>query len=322
MPFKPMLASAIKDMTLKSLRLPCFASPKLDGIRVTYQNGVLLSRTLKPIPNVNLQKLFYDLTNGDREILEGLDGEFIAGDPTAKDAFRQTTSVVMSDDEPIDGVRLYVFDRKGMTSFENRIGRLRGDLNRARLFTKLPLTWVEQTAMHTAEQILKFEDAQLTLGYEGVMLRSPEGPYKTGRATEKSQDLLKLKRFLDSEAVVIGVLEEMENKNAEFKNELGRTARSSHQAGKVGKSRLGALCVRDVKTGVEFDIGTGFDASARAYLWGRANWVGDPNREAADAQAPRGGLNGLIVKYKYFPTGSKDKPRFPVFLDFRDKRDM
>jgi hypothetical protein len=31
---------------------------------------------------------------------------------------------------------------------------------------------------------------------------------------------------------------------------------------------------------------------------------------------------GKVVKYKSQPTGVKDKPRFPVFLGFRDVVDM
>jgi hypothetical protein len=38
---------------------------------------------------------------------------------------------------------------------------------------------------------------------------------------------------------------------------------------------------------------------------------------------PRGELlNGRVVKFKYFPTGSKEAPRFPVFLGWRADGDM
>jgi DNA ligase-1 len=50
-----------------------------------------------------------------------------------------------------------------------------------------------------------------------------------------------------------------------------------------------------VNTGVEFNIGTGFTAEDRA----KKDWV------------------GLIVKYKFFPIGVKDKPRHPVYLGLR-----
>ncbi len=68
---------------------------------------------------------------------------------------------------------------------------------------------------------------------------------------------------------------------------------------------MGSLKVRDVKTGVVFEIGTGFDQALRDLFWDR-----------------RGDYPGHIVKYKHFAGGSKDKPRFPVFLGFRDEGDM
>ena len=36
----------------------------------------------------------------------------------------------------------------------------------------------------------------------------------------------------------------------------------------------------------------------------------------------RANLVGKFIKYKFFPSGSKDRPRFPVWLGFRDKIDM
>ena len=31
---------------------------------------------------------------------------------------------------------------------------------------------------------------------------------------------------------------------------------------------------------------------------------------------------GKIIKYKFFPVGQKDKPRFPIFLSFRHSDDI
>jgi DNA ligase-1 len=66
---------------------------------------------------------------------------------------------------------------------------------------------------------------------------------------------------------------------------------------------MGALVVRDLATGVIFSIGSGFDDALRFTYW-----LSPPI--------------GQIVKYKYFPSGSKDKPRFPIFLGIRDEGDM
>ena len=58
--FKPMKppSGALADDELPRLRYPLYGSYKLDGIRASVQDGVLLSSTLKPIPNRELQTLW------------------------------------------------------------------------------------------------------------------------------------------------------------------------------------------------------------------------------------------------------------------------
>jgi DNA ligase-1 len=243
-----------------------------------------------------------------------LDGELIAGDPCAPDAYRKTVSMVMADDKPVDRLRYWVFDyfidhgTRDAQNFAARYRTLCGNLTLTSETIIVPHTYI-----HTAATLTKFEEEHIEAGHEGVMLRSPDGPYKCGRSTTKEGYLLKLKRFADSEAEVIGVVELMHNGNEAKKNALGRTERSTAKAGKTGMGVMGALQVRDVKTGVEFEIGTGFDATARQDIWMRAEITKD--RKQPFKTWP-------LVKYKYFAGGSKDKPRFPVFLGWRDKRDV
>lgn len=297
--FKPMLSASVEDA--KALRLPLFGSPKLDGIRAMVRDGVLVSRNMKPIPNIWTQSLL------GKKLLEGLDGELIVGPVGAPDVFRATTSGVMS----VEGkpeVTFYVFDcmRHPEQPFHQRLTEAR------RVATASgAIHVVDQTPIVDLEGLDEFEGHCLELGYEGVMLRHPESPYKYGRGTLKAHDLMKLKRFADAEAKVVGVYEQQHNTNEAKRDALGRIERSSHKAGKVGKGVLGGLTVVGVNgpyKGKGFNIGTGFDDAQRAALW----------REAGSGT----GLNGRIVKYKYFPSGSKDAPRFPVFLGWRAKGDM
>lgn len=292
-PFKPMLACDCGDVA--TLRFPLLASPKLDGVRAIIRDGVVMSRSLKPIPNENVQALLGYLP-------EGLDGELIVYDPNAPDVYRRTVSVVMSDDKPSDDVFFYVFDHISTETFVERHraanGLTVGNGN---------VVIVPHKVINSLDALLEYEAATVGQGYEGVMLRDPTGPYKCGRSTRKEGYLLKLKRFADSEAEVIGVVELMHNGNEAKTNALGRTERSTAKAGKRGLDTLGALRVRDVKTGVEFEIGTGFTAEDRRELWSRASTI-------TFSKWP-------LAKYKYFPGGSKDKPRFPVFLGWRDRRD-
>ena len=290
----PMLAATCKD--LSKVHFPVLASPKLDGVRCLIMNGVAMSRSFKPIPNVMIQKLALGM-------FEGLDGELIVGDPTAPNAYRRTMSVVMSEDEPIEGLVYWVFDSWGIAPSKPHFQRrLEGAAHLCRGVAKL----VPHTMIETPAALERLEERYLDMGYEGVMLRDPYGPYKEGRSTENEGYLLKLKRFCDSEAQVLAVQELMTNTNEAEQSPTGHTVRSSKKAGMVGKGTMGALHVRDLKTGVEFDIGTGFSAADRDWWWKH------------QACAP----GATIIKYKYFPTGGKDKPRFPVFLGIRDKRDL
>jgi DNA ligase-1 len=292
---KPMLA--VDCGGIENVVFPVIASPKLDGVRAITTAEGLMSRTLKLIPNKRVQALLDGLPIG-------LDGELLAGDPCAPDVYRKTVSMVMSDDADITGLMYHLFDVQEDGGFIARLIRLK------RVFYALEnrdaVAIVPQILAARADQLTVLEQNWVKQGYEGAILRSPEGPYKHGRSTAKEGYLLKLKRFVDSEAVVIGVTELMHNGNEAKTNALGRTERSTHKANKTSMGTLGALQVRDVKTGVEFEIGTGFSAEDRKTIW--SEWHDAPN-------AP-------LAKYKYFAGGSKDKPRFPVFLGWRDARDL
>lgn len=302
MTFKPLLADNCEDVT--KLKYPVLASKKLDGIRCMMQGGKLVSRTLKPIPNENVQAKFKGLP-------EGTDGELIVGDPCAKNdagdsvVFRNTTSVVMSSSKPADAVRLFVFDLFSSTlPFTKRLAELPWLLEGHPAAAVL----VQQVQVNDVDELAQIEEAWLLEGYEGVMVRDPDGRYKQGRSHVGDGILLKVKRFKDAEAVIVGSYEKNHNANDSFTNELGRTARSTAKAGMVPMGVLGGFDVKGVGgqwDGVAFSVGGGFDDKERKNFW-----------------ADRENMIGTVIKYKWFEVGSKDKPRFPVFLGVRDKEDM
>ena len=279
---------------LDAVRYPIFASPKLDGIRASVVQGRLLSRTLKEIPSRHAFGILSDARH------EGLDGELIVGAPTHPDCYRSTVSMVMADNKTF-AFTYYAFDLwdRPHLSFKSRRTKLTERL------TELNCPYIEQVEhelLENREQLDAYEAKQVAAGHEGVMLADPNAFYKFGRATTKGGELLKVKRFVDAEAVVVGIEEEMFNGNEAETNELGRTKRSTAKAGLTGKGTMGALVVRDLTTGVEFNIGTGFTAEDRRYWWSAMN---------GDKSIP------LQIKYKSFPIGVKDKPRHPVYLGLR-----
>lgn len=312
--FKPMLAAKAKP---EKIRYPVYVQAKLDGIRCCIVNGKALTRTLKEVPN---REIFTALS---RPEFEGLDGELIVGKPTAPDCYRQTSSYVMASDKTGGDWCFHVFDRWDKPArFEARSGTLcalfaawqydqeieSNYLDTGRLF-RVPSAWARN-----AQELEAQEAAAIQQGHEGVILRDPYGFYKFGRSSVTGGELLKLKRFDDFEAIVVGVYEELHNGNEAVTNALGRTERSTIQANKTGKGRLGGLILQGFTNGefpgVQFRCGTGFSAAERENLW--QAYLADPDKRPV----------GHVAKIKYFPVGAKDKPRFPTFLGWRDQRDM
>ena len=283
---------------LNSLPYPLLVSVKLDGIRCIIKDGIALSRTLKPIRNRHIQSILGQPKHN------GLDGELIVGSPTAPDCMRRTNSGVMS----IEGTpkfKYYVFDfwdRPGCQYREAYLALLARKCNTEHIKV-LPQLYLKNT-----NEVEKYENDSIMLGYEGLILRRPDAPYKFGRSIFKEGYLLKLKRYCQEEAIVIGFEPLQHNDNNAEINALGYTQRSSAQDGKIDLPLLGNLIVKGTfqnQPDVVFSIGTGFTLLERETLWAKRDW-----------------LINKIVTYKFFPTGSKDKPRHPVFKSFRDPEDL
>lgn len=293
---KPMLAAKVGFNDLDKLRFPLLASPKLDGVRAVVQkDGTITSRSLKIFPNAFTVKRFND------PMLHGLDGELIVGSPSAPDAFLKTSKAVMT----IDGspnVKFHIFD-----SFIEQSHPYYDRFEKAKKLAcrNEHIQLVEQRVVKSVDELTAMEVEYVGLGYEGIMLRNMDAPYKFGRSTFKEQFLVKLKRFEDSEAVILDVVQMHRNLNEAETDNLGHQVRSSKKSGMKPMPLVGAISVKDIKTGVQFEIGSGFTEGQRSELWQK-----------------RKTLSGLVVKYRYQPAGVKDKPRFPVFLGFRSGIDM
>lgn len=282
--FQPMLASPIE---LNNVKYPVYCSPKYDGIRCVIREGVALSRKLKQIPNVHISKMLSMCE-------DNLDGELII--PHAN--FNQIQSAVMSEDgEP--EFEFHIFDVISDKPYLERVETLKN--------MKLP-KFCKKVLPHkfdNEEDMLEYErECVEDYEFEGIMIRSPNGPYKFGRSTAKQGYLLKLKRFTDAEATIVGFEEMMHNENEKTKDELGHAKRSHKKAGMVAAGVLGSFIV-ETADGRTFNVATGMTAEDRANYW--------KNRER---------MLGQLVKYKFQESGAKDLPRFPVFLGIRHPDDM
>ena len=306
---RPLLAASIENLESFEPKGQMLASPKIDGLRCLLINGQFKSRSMKLLPNRELQAIAAWLK---LQGIDGLDGELSIGEPFGKNVFAKTTSLIRRVNAPLPAdVRYNVFDlfREG-SPYNERLSELNAITQEYKDNPWRVVFLVEQRLFHPQKetflrQVQAFEEECLTKGYEGIMLRSIEGLYKQNRSTLNEQTLLKLKRFQDSEALILEAFPLERNLNPSKTDELGFTTHSSHQGFKVPDSLLGGFLVRDLGTGEKFSIGTGFTQEQRERFW-------DSRKD----------LLGKVLKYKFFPKGVKEKPRHPVFLGFRELFDL
>lgn len=290
----PILAA--KKPVFENIKFPVLATPKIDGIRCIVVDGKALSRSFKPIPNVHIRTMI------EAHCPNGFDGEIICGN-----GFNDVQSMVMKRDGTPDFEYL-VFDYVQSTldvPYIQRVAELHGFFKQNPLVTACAKALIP-TLVNSLDELKDVMARHLEEGHEGTMIRSPESPYKCGRASLKEGYLTAIKYFTDAEAEVVGFEELMHNENEKTLDAFGHSERSSNKENMVPGNTLGAFIVKTPE-GVEFKIGTGqgLTAELRKSIW--------DNKES---------YIGKLVHYRSQPHGVKDRPRIPVWHGFRDPQDM
>ncbi|KAB2928661.1 MAG: DNA ligase [Dechloromonas sp.] len=195
-------------------------SEKLDGVRAIWDGRQLVFRSGKPI-------------QAPRWFLDGLPAQPLDGELWLGRGQFERLSGIVRRELPVDDewrqLRYMIFELPGGEgSFRERAGRIE------QLVAQAGVPWlatVRQDLVIDRESLQAKLDAVLKAGGEGLMLHRADAPYESGR----SDTLLKLKPWLDAEAVVV-----------------------AHLPGK-GKyaGQLGALRLR-LPDGRQFSLGTGF----------------------------------------------------------------
>lgn len=271
--------------------LPLYIQPKYDGIRCLIdEDGYARSRTLKLIRNKHIFNSLNQLATASH--VRGQDGEILTFTFGVIDNFNSVSSKVMSEE--------------GKTSF---MFKQFDYWNRDYTFQQLENSdAIDNTEFcKTIAEIKGYESLNIEKGFEGSILRRPDSPYKSGRVTLKEFYLVALKSFVDSEATIVGIEEQMENTNPQTTNLLGLAQRSSHLSGMKGNGTLGALVCKHPDFEQTFKLGTGFTDKQREemYINFEEKYI------------------GKLAKFKYQANRTnKDKPISPVFLGIRDKEDM
>lgn len=333
---RPMLAvEAAPEVDLAEMgkssfiQFPCIAQVKFDGFRTLILNGGPVTRTLKPVPNDHVRQQLstvfgeYGAERGNlvhqvNHPLEGLDGELVAVDVMTME--EESLHVTQSRINSVNGFPRFVFhvfddfSKPGLPYIErikrveDRVTAIRNatpnaflETDPSRIGKKIhshTFQFPESRICERIEDLLEFEAECLAWGAEGIMLKRIDGKYKFGRSTLREGLCLKVKRFTDSEAKIIGFIEKMNNNNAAEIDERGYTKRSSARANLSPAGTLGSLVLD--WDGIEFEIGTGWDAATAQEIW--------------DNQSK---FIGMTVNFKYKGIGPNGKPLIPSFQGVR-----
>lgn len=317
-------------MQIKSLMLACdwdegkqtfpvAVSPKIDGVRAANLDGTLRGRSLKTLANL------FTTDKYSEELYEGFDGEMVAAGLTHPDLCRLTTSAT-STIQGQPNVGWCVFDyyneqTKNMV-FTARHAFMVGVIENMKVCRPDLAMWlyiVPYKIVNTMEELLWLESKYLEEGYEGVILRDPNGLYKQGRSTIKQRQLLRIKRFIEEDALVVGIVEGNTNTNQALTNERGLQYRQTLAEGMVPNGMVGSLTcklLKDIKDPV----------TGAVILLKDSEVTVSPGKMTEDEcklyfENP-GLIVGHTIKFKFFPKGVKDKPRFPTYVAHRDPVDM
>jgi len=292
--FKPALCPNEKT-DLTQVKFPLLASRKMDGIRTVFFGGLMLSRSLKKIPNKQLQEKFQNLKDFSEKNNVILDGE-IYGE---KMTFQEITSVVMSDNKEVpEKLKFFCFDaiinKNPNMPFSERSEYIKN--------LKLDnLVIVKQTEVTSKEEVTNMFEGALEDGYEGLILKSLSGRYKFGRYTYASGDAYKCKPFLTFDAKVIAVEERFDNLNESQTNELGRSFKRDTLDAKKS-TNIAACFVVNHNNFEQKVVITGTEAF-RSEIWkNKKDYI------------------GRTIEFKGMLLGSVDKIRHPVFLRFREDK--
>jgi DNA ligase-1 len=305
---KAMLAS---DYNEAKLVFPLGLQPKIDGVRGLTPGGKLLARSGKKHAN-RFTTAFFSVPE-----YENMDGEMAAADERDPRLCTITSSALRR----IDGspfVLWHVFDLLTAETMDlpyvdrylhltNHVARLQQEYGVAGHCRVVPMV-VVNTLAELQAQHAKWEAE----GYEGTIIRSLTAKHKQGRSTVKEGGLLRIKDFVEEEARVVGITEGQRNGNEAQVNERGLQFRSGHQENMVPNAQVGSMQCEMLVDSALFKAGQLVNVSPGKMT----------TDEALHYFAHQGELIGQVIKFKHFPKGVKDQPRFPTFVCIRSPEDM
>ena len=308
--FRPILACDMEWDKVDSISYPILAQPKLNGIRGNFYSNYLYSRRGKLLPNMHLQvaanSVLRDVVNYGLLDMEITAGTYTETQSAVRSYSRETTFTLNIFDYIEDIRRSSAF----AVPYAKRLEQADSIVEKVqeKLPPNLEVKCIPRYYIVSIDTLrCYYDDCVNVRKLEGICYRPLSATYKQGRATWAGQELIRAKPEKTSEARVVSVIELLRNENEAKINALGYTERSSEARALVEGATLGALVVVDLKSQQQFAVGTG------------QGWTTEFRKEVWENQEQ---YIGMVLKYKYFDHGIKDKPMSASFLAWMEEGEV
>lgn len=279
---------------------------KYDGVRCIVKDCKVVGKSLLPIANKYIQRLY------GKEEYEGKEFEILVLDETGKydpvNSCRETISFTNTEYMErshtcilIDNFQLEEFP------FKDRLANLELFVKDHPEF-KIP----DYVLVSNMDDLLYYEDAILRQDNEAIIIRNPILTYKEGVST-KEGELLRLKRYISEECIILDIEPALANNNEAKETMLGTMERSSHIENKVAKNEIGKLICQLVKDIHDPWSGRLIARKGDMCVVSPGNMT---KEERINLYKNKEDLKGKMIKFKSFPKGTKDKPKFATFQYF------
>lgn len=180
-----MLAKLFEE---KRVKYPCFGSPKIDGVRAKFKNGIFYSRNGHPYVGLN------HLTEELRNIKVELDGELVIHGRTF-----QESSGLIRNDSPTPNAQFRIFEIPvSKASFVERLAMMKDIHQIGEHIFRVP-----HKPLYSIDEVSEYYTKCRKAGYEGTVIKPFDYEYKATR----SYDWMKIKPKETLDVIVTDIYE-------------------------------------------------------------------------------------------------------------------
>lgn len=201
-----MLAKLFEE---KRVKYPCYGSPKIDGVRARFRNGVFYSRNGHPY--VGLDNLVEEL----KSVYFELDGELIV-----KGCAFQEGSGLIRNDNPTPNAQFRIFEiPTSKLPFLNRLSMMKQIVGEHILS-------VPHKLLNSKDEVFEYYQKCRKAGYEGTVIKPFDYEYKGTR----SYDWMKIKPKETHDVIVTNIYEG----KGKYKSQMGGVTVNFNNGNDVG----------------------------------------------------------------------------------------